>query len=68
MSSMDARDQLTALLLVTQRKCGIRIDEGRFVPTVLAASLADAIRDVREDIQALDGQLAACEDMARGER
>lgn len=68
MSSMDARDRLTVVLTVAQRKAGIRIDEGRFVPTVLAASLADAIRDVREDIQALDGQLAACEEQARGER
>ena len=68
MSGLDARDRLTALLLVTRRKTGIRIDEGRFVPTALAASLADAIRDVREDLRALDGQLAACEEQARGER
>ena len=65
---MDARDRLTVVLAVARRKAGVRIDEGRFVPTVMAASLGDAIRSVREDIQALDGQLAQCEDMARRER
>jgi hypothetical protein len=66
--ALDARDTLTVVLLKA-RKLGIRIDEGRFVPTVLTVgcSLGSAIRDVREDLQAVEGQLARCEEMARRE-
>jgi hypothetical protein len=59
---MDAQDRLTALLLVTRRKTGIAIDDRRFRGE---GELWALIRDVREDVQALEGQLAACEDMAR---
>ena len=61
---MDARDQLTVLLVVA-RKRGIRIEERLFASG--ATPLANLIRDVRGDLQALDGQLARCEDMARRE-
>lgn len=61
---MDARDRLTVVLTVA-RKRGVRIEERLFASG--ATPLADLIRDVRGDIQALDGQLALCEDMARRE-
>jgi len=65
MKLMDARDTLTVLLL-TARKRGIVIEERRFV-SLMAAALPDMLRDVREDLQALEGQLARCEEMARRE-
>jgi hypothetical protein len=66
---VDARDRLTAVLLLARRKTGIVVPEGRFVPTVLTVgcSLGSAIRDVREDLRALEGQLAQVEAMARDE-
>ena len=64
MTAMDARDTLT-VLLTTARRRGIVIEETRFGS--LRMSLPDMVRDVREDLRALDGQLARCEEMARRE-
>ena len=66
MKSMDARDTLTVLLL-TARKRGIVIEERRFVEEPNKLRLQHLIQDVREDLQALEGQLARCEEMARRE-
>ena len=67
MKLMDARDTLTVLLL-TARKRGIAIDERRFpAGGSVGPSLGALIRSVREDLQALEGQLARCEEMARRE-
>jgi hypothetical protein len=64
-TGLDARDRLTTVLLLSLRKTGIHVPEHRFhTPGV---ELADLIRDVREDLQALEGQLAACEEQARKE-
>lgn len=60
---MDARDTLTVVLL-TARKQGIRIDESRFVPQASSVTLAYLIQDVREDLQAIEGQLARVEKQA----
>jgi hypothetical protein len=62
---VDARDRLTAVLLLARRKTGIVVPKGRF--STEAGRLASAIRDVREDLQALEGQLAQVEEMARAE-
>lgn len=64
MSGPDARDTLT-VLLTTARRRGIVIEATRFGS--LRMSLPDMVRDVREDLQALEGQLARCEEMARRE-
>ena len=67
MKRMDARDTLTVLLLAA-RKRGIVIEELRFrVGGSFTPTLAALIQDVREDLQALEGQLARCEEMARRE-
>jgi len=68
MKSMDARDTLTVVLLTARRR-GIVIEELRFrvVGGSLTPTLAALIQDVREDLQALEGQLARCEEMARRE-
>lgn len=64
---MDARDRLTAVLLLARLKTGIVVPEARFIPSVMAVSLGDMVRDLREDLQALEGQLAQVEELARAE-
>jgi predicted RNA-binding protein with EMAP domain len=59
---LDTRDQLTVVLL-TARKFGIKVSEGQF----RGPDLGRDIRDVRESLQALEGQLARLEEQARRE-
>ena len=57
---MDARDRLTAILILARRN-GVRVEERLFA----TGDLARQVQDVRATLQALDGQLALVEDMAR---
>ena len=57
---MDARDRLTSVLILARRN-GVRVEERLFV----GGDLARQVQDVRATLQALDGQLALVEDMAR---
>lgn len=59
MKHLDARDQLTVVLLTAQ-KFGIKVSEAQF----RGPDLARDIRDVRESLQALEGQLARIEALA----
>ena len=58
----DARDRLTAILIVARRN-GVRVEARLFA----TGDLARQVQDVRATLQALDGQLALVEDMARRE-
>ena len=59
---LSLRDRLTVILTKARAK-GITVAEREF----RGKSLANDIREVRATLQALDGVLARCEDMARNQ-
>jgi hypothetical protein len=64
LTGFDAGDQLELALTLAARKIGVRIDAGRLKGK---GALWTRIRDLREDLQALEGRLARIEAQAKAE-